>query len=146
MAAMALSRSAALAPCASPASRQQQGVQRSDASECQKLRLRSFEGLKSQGVFLDKTRSLKDTVLATVSRRRGGGGGALCAHMVAVPATSTRGADIEFNTDVFKKEKVTLAGRDEVGRAWLAAFFLCMLFFLAVSRRFLVTGSRDDMK
>ncbi|KAH9556190.1 hypothetical protein CY35_07G013100 [Sphagnum magellanicum] len=113
MAAMALSRSAALAPCASPASRQQQGVQRSDASECQKLRLRSFEGLKSQGVFLDKTRSLKDTVLSAVSRRRGGGGGALCAHMVAVPATSTRGADIEFNTDVFKKEKITLAGRDE---------------------------------
>lgn len=89
------------------------------------LRLRSFEGLKEsqKGVFVEKkkTISLKDAV-AAVPLKRAGGGGALCAHMVAVPATATRGADIEFSSDVFKKEKVSLAGRDEVGLAGLVVF------------------------
>lgn len=36
----------------------------------------------------------------------------MAAQMVAAPAT--RGADVEFSTDVFTKEKITPAGRDEV--------------------------------
>jgi hypothetical protein len=36
----------------------------------------------------------------------------VAATMVAAPAV--RGADVEFQTETFKKEKITLAGRDEV--------------------------------
>jgi len=108
MAGVTLSRIAALVPCAS---QQQHGAHRSDASEnCDKLRLRSFEGLKEsqKGVFVEKKNmSLKDAVAAVPLKRAGGAGGgrALCAHMVAVPATATRGADIEFSSDLVKKEK-----------------------------------------
>lgn len=38
--------------------------------------------------------------------------GAAGAQMVA--ATSKRGAEVEFETSVFKKEKINLAGREEV--------------------------------
>jgi ketol-acid reductoisomerase len=48
-------------------------------------------------------------VTAVPASRRGG---AMAAQMVAAPAT--RGADVEFNTDVFRKDKIILAGRDEV--------------------------------
>jgi len=109
MAGVILSHTAALVPCAS---QHQHGAHRSDASEnYDKLRLRSFEGLKEsqKGVFVEKkkTMSLKDAVAAVPLKRAGGagGGGALCAHMVAVPATATRGADIEFSSDLVKKEK-----------------------------------------
>jgi ketol-acid reductoisomerase len=33
-----------------------------------------------------------------------------------VAAPAVRGADVEFQTEVFKKEKITPAGRDEVSR------------------------------
>ncbi|XP_015082094.1 ketol-acid reductoisomerase, chloroplastic [Solanum pennellii] len=41
------------------------------------------------------------------------GGGALAARMVAAPATVKAPASFDFETSVFKKEKVTLAGNDE---------------------------------
>jgi len=123
MAGVTLSRTAALVPCAS---QQQHGAHRSDASEnCNKLRLRAFEGLQEsqKGVFVEKKKTMSlNNAVAAVPLKRAGGGGALCAHMVAVPATATRGADIEFSSDVFKKEKVGLAGRDEVGHAGLVVF------------------------
>ncbi|KAK4714427.1 hypothetical protein R3W88_020334 [Solanum pinnatisectum] len=40
-------------------------------------------------------------------------GGALAARMVAAPATVKAPASFDFETSVFKKEKVTLAGNDE---------------------------------
>jgi ketol-acid reductoisomerase len=53
-------------------------------------------------------KSLKDAVAAVAGKRRGG---AMAASMVATPAV--RGTDVEFSTEIFKKEKITPAGRDE---------------------------------
>jgi len=44
-----------------------------------------------------------------------GAAGNIRAVSVAAPVEQ-RGAEVEFETKVFKKEKVNLAGREEVGR------------------------------
>lgn len=49
------------------------------------------------------------------------GGGSVGARMVAAPALKQAAAPLDFETSVFKKEKVTLAGKDEV-------FFFLLLF------------------
>lgn len=69
----------------------------------------SFGGLRPLPSSTKLEKSLRDAVTAVPSSRRGG---AMAAQMVAAPAT--RGADVEFTTDVFTKEKITPAGRDEV--------------------------------
>lgn len=43
--------------------------------------------------------------------------------MVAAPALKQAAASLDFETSVFKKEKVTLAGKDEV-----FCFFSCLSF------------------
>lgn len=63
------------------------------------------------------SQSLKGVQIPTklnwgLNTRGRGRGGALGAHMVAAPLTKTA-SRIDFQTDVFKKEKVTLAGQDE---------------------------------
>lgn len=69
----------------------------------------SFAGLRSVAFAPKLGKSLREAVAAS---RRGGRAGALVASMVAAPAV--RGADVEFQTEVFNKEKITPAGRDEV--------------------------------
>jgi ketol-acid reductoisomerase len=71
----------------------------------------SFAGLRSVAFAPKLERSLREAVAAVPSSRRSGRGGAMVASMVASPAV--RGADVEFQTEVFKKEKITPAGRDE---------------------------------
>eukprot|EP00897_Mesotaenium_endlicherianum_P009340 jgi/Mesen1/8434/ME000475S07695 len=66
-----------------------------------------FEGL-SQAKLVSK--SQKKSFLKA-SKVKAGNGGAMAAHMVAAPAK--RGAEVEFESSIFNKEKVTMAGRDE---------------------------------
>jgi hypothetical protein len=75
------------------------------------VKVASFAGLRSVAFGAKVERSLRDAV-AAVPSRSSGRGGAVAATMVAAPAV--RGADVEFQTETFKKEKITLAGRDEV--------------------------------
>ena len=70
-------------------------------------KMASFSGLRSLAFAPKLEKSLRAAVPA--GRRRGG---AMVASMVAAPAV--RGADVEFLTETFKKEKITPAGRDEV--------------------------------
>ncbi|KAG0608193.1 hypothetical protein M758_8G086300 [Ceratodon purpureus] len=72
------------------------------------VKVASFAGLRSVAFGAKVERSLRDAVAAVPARRNGG---ALAASMVAAPAV--RGADVEFQTEIFKKEKITPAGRDE---------------------------------
>ncbi|KAL3364123.1 hypothetical protein AABB24_013064 [Solanum stoloniferum] len=67
------------------------------------------------GFLSSSTPSLKPLrAQATVSSGSSkSGGGALAARMVAAPATVKAPASFDFETSVFKKEKVTLAGNDE---------------------------------
>lgn len=88
---------------------------------------------------------------AAVSRS----GSALGARMVAAPAIK-QPASLDFETSVFKKEKVSLAGHDEVGlplfgpiylfsrsahmrfsQYWLCCFFNCFCL------QYIVRGGRD---
>jgi ketol-acid reductoisomerase len=68
----------------------------------------SFSGLRTVAFAPKLEKSLSASVAAVPSRMRGG---AIAASMVASPAL--RGADVEFQSEVFKKEKITPAGRDE---------------------------------
>lgn len=70
-------------------------------------KIASFSGLRSVAFAPKLEKSLRAAVPA--GRRNGG---AMVASMVASPAV--RGADVEFQTEIFSKEKITLAGRDEV--------------------------------
>jgi hypothetical protein len=72
---------------------------------------RSFDGLHSHQLFSTKASLGK----CAASSRKNGGSAALAVQAVAAPAIR-RGAEVEFDTEVFKKEKITLAGGDEV---WL---------------------------
>ncbi|KAG5597222.1 hypothetical protein H5410_038454 [Solanum commersonii] len=67
------------------------------------------------GFLSSSTPSLKPLrAQATVSSGSSkSGGGALAVRMVAAPATVKAPASFDFETSVFKKEKVTLAGNDE---------------------------------
>ncbi|KAG0557490.1 hypothetical protein KC19_11G134700 [Ceratodon purpureus] len=71
----------------------------------------SFAGLRSVAFMPKLERSLRDAVAAVPASRRSGRGGAMVASMVASPAV--RGTDVEFQTEIFKKEKITPAGREE---------------------------------
>ncbi|KAG0601673.1 hypothetical protein M758_11G130800 [Ceratodon purpureus] len=71
----------------------------------------SFAGLRSVAFMPKLERSLRDAVAAVPASRRSGRGGAMAASMVASPAV--RGTDVEFQTEIFKKEKITPAGREE---------------------------------
>ncbi|KAL2653852.1 hypothetical protein R1flu_021980 [Riccia fluitans] len=72
--------------------------------------MRSFEGLHRHQLHATKTaeKCRRAAVPITRSGRRGG---ALCTQAVAMPAT--RGTEVQFESKVFKKEKITLAGGDE---------------------------------
>ena len=52
---------------------------------------------------------------APLNRGNRGRGGALVVRMVASPPTMTPQTSLDFETSVFKKEKVSLAGHNEVG-------------------------------
>uniref|UniRef100_A0A3Q7HC76 Ketol-acid reductoisomerase, chloroplastic n=1 Tax=Solanum lycopersicum TaxID=4081 RepID=A0A3Q7HC76_SOLLC len=67
------------------------------------------------GFLSSSTPSLKPlrAQAAVSSSSSNSGGGALAARMVAAPATVKAPASFDFETSVFKKEKVTLAGNDE---------------------------------
>ncbi|KAL3333046.1 hypothetical protein AABB24_033226 [Solanum stoloniferum] len=67
------------------------------------------------GFLSSSTPSLKPlrAQAAVSSGSSNSGGGALAARMVAAPATVKAPASFDFETSVFKKEKVTLAGNDE---------------------------------
>ncbi|KAH0744025.1 hypothetical protein KY290_032018 [Solanum tuberosum] len=67
------------------------------------------------GFLSSSTPSLKPlrAQAAISSGSSNSGGGALAARMVAAPATVKAPASFDFETSVFKKEKVTLAGNDE---------------------------------
>ncbi|KAH0651931.1 hypothetical protein KY285_031290 [Solanum tuberosum] len=67
------------------------------------------------GFLSSSTPSLKPLRAQAVvsSGSSNSGGGALAARMVAAPATVKAPASFDFETSVFKKEKVTLAGNDE---------------------------------
>jgi ketol-acid reductoisomerase len=69
-------------------------------------KIATFSGLKSVTFAPKIEKSLRAAVPA--GRRNGG---AMVASMVASPAV--RGADVEFQTEIFSKEKITPAGRDE---------------------------------
>lgn len=71
----------------------------------------SFSGLRTVAFVPKLKKSLCDAV--AVAGRRSGRAGAMVASMVAAPAV--RGTDVEFHTETFTKEKITPAGRDEVG-------------------------------
>ncbi|XP_024359537.1 ketol-acid reductoisomerase, chloroplastic [Physcomitrium patens] len=71
-------------------------------------KMASFSGLRIVAFAPKLEKSLSAAVAAVPSRMRGG---AIAASMVASPAL--RGADVEFQSEVFKKEKITPAGRDE---------------------------------
>lgn len=106
MAAVTLSRSVAAASTAAVVPRS------SDmAGSAAAARMASFSGLRSVAFAPKLEKSLKDAVAAVAGKRRGG---AMAASMVATPAV--RGTDVEFSTEIFKKEKITPAGRDEVSR------------------------------
>ena len=75
-------------------------------------RMSSFAGLRSVGLAPKLERSLREAVAAVPASRRSARGGAMVASMVAAPAV--RGTDVEFQTEVFKKEKITPGGREEV--------------------------------
>ena len=78
-----------------------------------RTKVASFAGLRSEAFAPKLEKSLRDAVAAVPSAKTGCGG-ALAASMVVAPAV--RGTDVEFQTEVFKKEKITPAGRDEVSR------------------------------
>ncbi|KAH0654572.1 hypothetical protein KY289_032250 [Solanum tuberosum] len=67
------------------------------------------------GFLSSSTPSLKPlrAQAAVSSGSSNSGGGALAVRMVAAPATVKAPASFDFETSVFKKEKVTLAGNDE---------------------------------
>ncbi|XP_006348854.1 ketol-acid reductoisomerase, chloroplastic [Solanum tuberosum] len=67
------------------------------------------------GFLSSSTPSLKPlrAQAAISSGSSNSGGGALAARMVAAPATVKAPASFDFETSIFKKEKVTLAGNDE---------------------------------
>ncbi|MCD7455563.1 hypothetical protein HAX54_028684 [Datura stramonium] len=66
------------------------------------------------GFLSSSTPSLKPLrAKAAVSRGSSNSGGALSARMVSAPAAVKAPASHDFETSVFKKEKVTLAGNDE---------------------------------
>ncbi|KAJ3670901.1 hypothetical protein LUZ60_008327 [Juncus effusus] len=48
-----------------------------------------------------------------ICSRRGGGGGAMAAKMVSATSIGKPQIELDFETGVFKKEKITLAGQDE---------------------------------
>jgi len=75
----------------------------------------TFAGLRSVAFAPKLEKSLRDAVAAVPVSRSGGRAGVLGASMVAAPVV--RGADVEFQTEIFNKEKITLAGRDEV--SWI---------------------------
>lgn len=103
MAAATLSHCAAAAAAATSTHR---------STEMAGAKVASFAGLRSVAFAPKLERSLRDAVAAVPASRRGGRAGALVASMVAAPAV--RGADVEFQTEIFNKEKITPAGRDEV--------------------------------
>ncbi|CAM6104611.1 unnamed protein product [Calypogeia fissa] len=69
---------------------------------------RSFDGLHSRQLYSMDTKASKKCA-AAASRNNGG---ALSVQAVAAPAIR-RGAEVEFETEIFKKEKISLAGGDE---------------------------------
>lgn len=71
-------------------------------------KMTSFAGLRSVAFAPKLEKSLRNAVAAVPCWRRGG---AMSINMVATPAV--RGVDVEFQTEIFKKEKITPAGRDE---------------------------------
>jgi ketol-acid reductoisomerase len=103
MAAMTLSH------CAASASTAAVAQQRSSEAMMTGSTVASFSGLRSVAFAPKLERSLRDAVATVPAARRGGG--ALAASMVASP--TVRGANVEFHTEVFKKENITPAGRDE---------------------------------
>lgn len=109
---------AAAVPCVSSS-------RRSTAGLC------SFGGLRPLPASTKMEKSLRDALKAVPASRRGG---AMAAQMVAAPAT--RGADVEFTTDVFTKEKITPAGRDEVCWTSVSSFVCLLLRFGLVSGAF----------
>lgn len=101
---------AILSHCAAAATAAVSSTHRS--TEMVGTKVASFAGLRSVAFAPKLERSLRDAVTAVPASRRAG---ALAASMVAAPAV--RGADVEFQTEIFNKEKITLAGRDEVNFA-----------------------------
>lgn len=97
---------AILSHCAAAATAAVSSTHRS--TEMVGTKVASFAGLRSVAFAPKLERSLRDAVKAVPASRRAG---ALAASMVAAPAV--RGADVEFQTEIFNKEKITLAGRDE---------------------------------
>lgn len=79
----------------------------SAASASSTLR-RSFVGLHSHHFASVATKAQK-----CAASRKNGAGAPLSVQAVAAPAIR-RGAEVEFETEVFKKEKISLAGGDEV--------------------------------
>ncbi|BBM98371.1 ketol-acid reductoisomerase [Marchantia polymorpha subsp. ruderalis] len=72
--------------------------------------IRSFDGLHRHQLLIAKTAE-KCLRAAVPAARNGRKGGAMCTQAVAMPAT--RGTEVVFESKVFKKEKITLAGGDE---------------------------------
>lgn len=72
----------------------------------------------------------------TLRRRAAGGGSALAARMVSAPAQTIKPpASLDFDTSVFNKEKINLAGHDEVFSRYSLKHFL-FLFLLKLSHIF----------
>lgn len=129
MAAMAISSAAASAQAVLTGHTSGAGDKTSPTAHCLLRPLRIFEGLRAAD------RSNPNGLAAffpVAAAKRGGHGGALCARAV-VSSPATRGVDVQFETQVFKKERITLAGRDEVGTN--ETFVSCM-YATAVSPKY----------
>jgi hypothetical protein len=60
------------------------------------------------------------------------GGGALSARMVSAPSIAKAPPSLDFESKVFKKEKVTLAGHDEVRLLSIFPPLLSRFFFMLI--------------
>ncbi|KAF5744063.1 hypothetical protein HS088_TW08G00655 [Tripterygium wilfordii] len=84
---------------------------RSSSSKCKALKAPATPAGVSLGFLASSSRALKP--LRSSRCVGGGNGSALGARMVSAPASVKPLTSLDFETSVFKKEKVTLAGNDE---------------------------------